>query len=48
MGVTVYMNGTWYYFEDVEDLEEVLNLNCDDCGCGTDKKFLVELESEVD
>lgn len=46
MGVTVHMNGTWYYFEDVEDLEEVLNLNCNDCGYETDKKFLLELESE--
>lgn len=47
MGVKVYMNGTWYYFEDVEDLEEVLNISCDDLGYETDKKYLIELDDEV-
>lgn len=46
MGATVYMNGTWYYFENVENLESVLDENCNDAGFENGKTYQIELERE--
>ena len=34
-GIAVYINGIEYWFEDYEDLMELLDMNCNDCTSGS-------------
>lgn len=41
-GVTIYFNGSWYYFESAEDFEELLSRNCNDAGYESMKECIIE------
>lgn len=43
-GATVYINGMWFYFERVEDLVDVLNINCNDAGYDSEKDCIIEYD----
>ena len=42
MGVTVYINGNWYWFEYVEDLVDLLDTHCNDAGYEPTKNLCIE------
>lgn len=44
MGVTVYFEGKWYWFESADDLIEVLDGNCDDAGYDNELRSLIEYD----
>ena len=42
MGITVYINGSWYWFESDEKLEKALDENCNDAGYDSDVSLHIE------
>lgn len=45
-GVTVYINGMWYYFEETIDLVELLDSNCNDTGYSNGTDNIIEFDAE--
>lgn len=45
--VTVYLNGKWYWFDNVEELVELLERNCDDTGYADGAGDFIEFAEEV-
>lgn len=43
-GITVYLNGKWYWFESAEDLVEILDSNCNDAGYADGMDCVIEYD----
>lgn len=44
MGITVYINGSWYWFENAKYLEDLLNEHCNDAGYEPVKNLYMEYD----
>ena len=45
-GITVYLNGKWYWFESAEDLVEILDSNCNDAGYADGMDCVIEYDDQ--
>ncbi len=44
MGITVHINGKWYWFENAEDFIELLDENCNDTGNDQGSNMIMEYD----
>lgn len=43
-GITVHLNGKWYWFENIEYLVETLERNCNDTGYADGMDCVIEYD----